>query len=296
MNLLITGAFNVNEEQILEFEAHGYKVIFMQNEKDELPCEYSWPEVIICNGLFLTHNIDKFISLKIIQTTSAGLDRIPMEYCETHCIKVYNARGVYSVPMAEFAISGILDIYKHKKEFFIQQNNHQWEKHRDLLELTNKNVLILGCGSVGQAVAKRLKVFDCNLYGIDNSKTNNDLFNTYSLTKLNDLLPSMDIVIVCLPLSRDTYHLFDKDVFACMKDRSILVNISRGALVDTLSLLDALNNKLLGAVIDVFEEEPLGEDSPLWIMSNIVITPHNSFVGEYNNERLFNLFIENLFI
>lgn len=295
MNLLITGAWSYTDEQIKEIEKMGYDVLFMQQEKDELPCDYSWPEIIICNGLFLHHSIEKFILLKMIQTTSAGLDRIPLDYCKEKKIKVNNAKDVYSIPMAEFVVSGILDIYKKKRQFFKQQDKHEWIKQRDLLELTNKNVLILGCGSIGKECAKRLKAFDCNVYGVDIYPYENQYFTKlYSFDLLSEALSSADIVIVTLPLTDITKGLFNKETFNLMKDNSLFVNVSRGSVVVQDALIDTLNNKLLGAVLDVFEAEPLNVDSVLWDMGNVIITPHNSFIGNKNNERLSKLIIENL--
>ena len=94
MNLLITGAWQQAREHISEIEAMGHTVVFMQQEKDDLPCDASWVEGVICNGLFLYHPIEDFSSLKWIQLTSAGYDRVPMEYVRERGIAIYNARAV----------------------------------------------------------------------------------------------------------------------------------------------------------------------------------------------------------
>ena len=155
MNLLVTGAWSEGKNCIAELEAMGHTVTFMQYEKDELPCSYEWVEGVICNGLFLTHPIEKFTNLRYIQLTSAGFDRVDMDYVKSHGIKIHNARGVYSIPMAEFALCGVLQLYKQAAFFRENQRKHLWEKHRGLLEIAGKNVLIVGCGSVGNECAKR---------------------------------------------------------------------------------------------------------------------------------------------
>ena len=94
MKLLITGAWKCTSEQLNQIETMGHSVIFMQNEKDELPCLYEEVEGVICNGLFLHHSIEKFTSLRYIQLTSAGFDRVPMDYVQAHGIAIHNARGV----------------------------------------------------------------------------------------------------------------------------------------------------------------------------------------------------------
>ena len=140
MNLLITGAWKDAKEYIRKIEADGHKVHFFQFEKDELPCSYEWVEGVICNGLFLTHDIRKFINLRYIQLTSAGFDRVPMDYVKEHNIVINNARGVYSIPMAEFALFGVLELYKKGRKFFENQKQHIWEKQRNLYELFGKKV------------------------------------------------------------------------------------------------------------------------------------------------------------
>ena len=116
----------------------------------------------------------------------------------------------------------------------------------------------------------------------------------YHLYEVKEVLSKSDIVIITLPLTDETYHMFDEEKFSSMKPGSVLVNIARGALVDTDALIEALKKKLGGAVLDVFEEEPLKENSPLWDMENVIITPHNSFVGDGNNGRMSNVILKNL--
>ena len=101
MELLVTGAFSGAKQHIRELEEKGHRVHFLQFEKDELPCPPDQIEGVICNGLFLFHAIEKFTRLRFIQLTSAGYDRVPMEYVKANGIQIYNARGVYSIPMAE---------------------------------------------------------------------------------------------------------------------------------------------------------------------------------------------------
>lgn len=295
MKLLITGACLFTKSQIEAIAGLGNDVVFLKDEKDILPCNPNSIEGIICNGLFLYHDIKEFTSLKFVQLTSSGLDRIPIKYCEEHGILLKNAKGVYSIPMAEFAVSGILDILKKKDVFYSNQRNHIWKKERDLLELYDKSVLIVGCGSVGEECAKRLSSFGCNVYGVDLLPTDKDSFITIDgIDSLDSSLSKADIVVLTLPLTEQTMRLFDSKRFNQMKKESIFVNVSRGKIVDEQALLEALNTKLLGAVVDVFADEPLNENSPLWSANNIIITPHNSFVGQFNSERLFKLVIKNL--
>ena len=288
MNILITGAWQEAEKSINTIENMRHKVVFLQYEKDELPCDYEWVEGVICNGLFLHHSIEKFINLKYIQLTSAGYDRVPMEYVKQHNIKINNARGVYSIPMAEFAIAGVLQLYKHMDRFAENQKDALWNKERNLQELFGKTVCIVGCGNVGTEGAKRFKAFGCNVVGVDIVTRKDENYGKIELIdNIDEVLAYSDIVVLTLPLTERTFHIMNKDRFEKMKKESVLVNIARGAVVDSTALIEALDNKKLGgAVLDVFEEEPLGNENRLWSMENVIVTPHNSFVGDGNRERL----------
>ena len=285
MELLVTGAFPGAKLHIGELEEKGHRVHFLQFEKDELPCPPHQIEGVICNGLFLFHAIEKFTQLRFIQLTSAGYDRVPMEYVREHGIEIYNARGVYSIPMAEFAVACVLEHYKKLAVFRDQQTRHEWRKHRDLMELAGKRVVIVGCGDVGRECAKRFKAFDCEVIGVNRTVGEIAYFDhIVSLGMLDEELNKADIVVVSIALCKDTEGLVKARL---LDPESLLVNISRGGTVE-------LTDARCTLILDVFEEEPLSEESPLWDMENVVITPHNSYVGDGDNDRLFRMIISNL--
>lgn len=296
MNLLVTGAFACTEKELNMLRELGHNIVFMQQEKSPIPCQTEWVEGIIGNGIFLSHPIENFTNLKFIQLTSAGFDRVDMDYVKEHGIEIYNARGVYSIPMAEFALSGILQIIKQSKFFYENQKAHIWEKSRTLGELAGKTAVIAGAGNIGTQVAKRLKAFDVTVVGIDITTDKRPYFdNIQLLENLDEQIKTADIVVLTLPLTDETREMFNKSKFDLMKDGAIFVNIARGQLVAEDDLIDALKRKKLsGAVLDVFDTEPLDENSPIWDMDNVIITPHNSFVGEGNKNRLFEVVRGNL--
>ena len=315
MELLVTGAFSGAKLHIGELEEKGHRVHFLQFEKDELPCPPDQIEGVICNGLFLFHEIEKFTRLRLIQLTSAGYDRVPMDYVKESGIQIYNARGVYSIPMAEAAVAGVLDLYRKMYVFRKNQEKHLWEKQRNLLEISGKTVCVFGCGSVGSECAKRFAAFGAHVVGVDAAvsegmqhvETNSDdpgnvferefpwFEGVFAPHRAERLLVESDIIICTLPLTVSTRHYFDAERIGRMKPTAVFVNISRGGTVDIAALALALHSgRLGGAVLDVFEEEPLGSESTLWDMENVVITPHNSFVGEGNEERLWRVIRDNL--
>lgn len=296
MNLLITGAFKYTNEQIEYLKSLGNEVVFVQDEREKIGFDISDIEGVICNGLFLYNKIEQFKSLKYIQLTSAGFDRVPLDYINDHKIKIYNARGVYSVPMAEFALTGILQLVKQSRFFYENQKQHLWEKSRTLGELSGKTALIVGAGNIGTEVAKRLNAFDMTVIGVDVCNIEKLYFDKVELlSELDEYLKIADVVVLTLPLMDSTRGMFDKTKFELMKENSIFVNLARGPLVVENDLIDSLEQKRIGgAVLDVFDVEPLEKNSPLWDMKNVILTPHNSFVGENNNKRMFKVIVENL--
>lgn len=296
MKLLVTGAFNATDEQLDKLSELGYEIMRQRDESGKHECDFSEADAVICNGLFLYHDISEFKSLKVIQLTSAGLDRVPLDEIRKRNIALFNARGVYSAPMAEFALAGVLTLYKHLNSFYENQKQHLWQKDRQLSELCGKTVAIVGCGSVGTECAKRFKAFDTKIISVDVFNHCNKIYDEFChISNIGSVLGEADIVILTLPLTDKTKGLFNGEMFSLFKDGSVLVNISRGAVVNEADLAAVLESgKLSGAVLDVFETEPLDGESPLWDMPNVIITPHNSFVSGNNGARLFALAYDNL--
>src|SRR5690554_4553835 len=235
MNILLTGAFKYTKAQIKTIEKLGYNVTFVKNELKELEIDTSIYDVVVCNALFLYNSIDKFKNLKIIQTTSAGLDRIPLEYTLANNIKVYSAKDVYSVPMSEFAVMQILNIYKNNKFFIENQKNKNWSKNKDMRELSKLKALIMGYGNVGREVSKRLYPFVAKIYAYDNRIIKDDLVEY--VRNYDDILKHIDILIITLPLVAETFHLIDKSFLDKLKYGVSLINISRGQIINELDLI-----------------------------------------------------------
>ena len=296
MKLLVTGAFTITAEQFDMLSSLGCEIMFQKDERGKPECDFSEADAVICNRLFLYHDISVFKNLKLIQLTSAELDRVPIEEITRRNIALFNARGVYSVPMAEFALSGVLSLYKHLNTFYESQKSHIWQKDRNLHELCGETIAIVGCGSVGTECAKRFSAFGTRVIAVDITKPKNEVYSDfYNIKDIKKALDIADVVVLTVPLTDETRNMFNKDMFSCFKENSVLVNISRGAVVNENDLINALESgKLSGAVLDVFKCEPLNADSKLWDIKNVIITPHNSFVSSKNNARLFSLVYDNI--
>lgn len=296
MNLLLTGAYSFTPGQIESFQALGYKTLFVQDERVPLEIDTSTIDCVVCNNLFLYNKIEDFKSLKFIQLTSAGLDRVPLDYIKSHEIDLHNARGVYSIPMAEWALLKILEIYKDSLHFMQAQNNRKWLKERNIMELSGRTASVVGMGSVGKEVARRLKAFGVKVLGIDIFEIKEDYVDRFfHINDIDKALSLSDIIVLTLPLTGQTRYLINKERLNSMRQDAVIINISRGAVIQETALIDALNTgKFRGVALDVFEQEPLESNSPLWSMKNVFISPHNSFISDKNNERLFRLMYDNL--
>lgn len=299
MKLLITGALHLRKDQLDQIEALGYQLLWMQEERGPLPEGAEESEAVVCNSLFQHHDLDLFMKLKFIQATRTGLDRIPLERVRERSIRLENAAGIYSIPVAEWTILKILEIYKRSREFYKAQSDRQWKKQFLLSELAGKTALIIGFGGIGREIARRLKAFSVQVMAVKKDPTSISdkgfLDSVHGTEEIDDLLPICDIVILALPYDGETHHLMNTERLAKMKEDSVLVNVARGGVLDEQALAKALDRgKLLGAALDVFEEEPLPPNSLLWKLDNLIITPHNAYASDQADERLFLLVLKNL--
>lgn len=295
MKALLTGAYNWNEEQIAIVKSFGFDVDYLQYEQERV-LQPELYDVVICNSLFKYNKPELFRSLKMIQLVSAGIDEALREYADKAGIALFNAKGVYAVPIAETIIMQLLNIYKNNKRFLKNQERHIWEKDRGLAELTDKTALIIGYGSIGRETAKRLKAFGVRVTAANRTvKADENTDEVIPLTLIGERAKDYDMVIVSVAACEDTHGLIDKEFFDCMKRGSVFVNVSRGSVIDEKALVEqAESGKLRGIALDVTENEPLDKDSRLWDLEGAYITPHNSFVSDKTHTRMFETILDGL--
>lgn len=295
MNTLVTGALGATDTELDMLRAAGLEITPHIDERKPVAHPEQF-EAVICNGLFLYNDIQTFSNLKYIQLTSAGLDRVPVAYIQSRGIELHNAAGVYSVPMAEWTIMRILELYKNAARLYENQAAHRWEKDRSWQELSGKTACIIGYGAYGAETAKRLKAFDVQVLAVNRTIKESPWVDTfYPLEQLEDGLAQADIVILAIALTDETQHLMDKARLHSMKPGAILISAARGGLIDEAALLEALEcGHIAGAALDVFETEPLSDSNQLWNIDRVLISPHNSFVGDKTHQRLFALILHNI--
>ena len=190
----------------------------------------------------------------------------------------------------------VLEHYKQGWFFREEQQDGRWTKHRGLREVAGTKVAVVGAGNVGQEVAKRFQAFGAETTGFDIHTNETAGFDYIALTEtLRERVGEFDVVVVTAPLLPSTRGLINREVLCAMKENAVLVNIARGGLINEQAMCEVLaERKDLFAALDVFETEPLAENSPLWKLENVAVSPHNSFVSDGNNARMFSVMCQNL--
>lgn len=214
-----------------------------------------------------------------IHTSSAGVDPLFCPDFVSRDIVLTCAKGhAVGTLLAEHAFALVLAL---TRGIAVCARMKTWGRNsragRGVSELRGKTLGIVGFGGVGLALARRARAFDMDVVAVRRTPSDDapEGVAVWGTDRLNDLLACSDAVVLTVPLTRETKGMFDRPAFERMKPTAILVNVGRGEVVDIEALIDALrNNRIAGAGLDVFEQEPLPDDSPLWDMENVVITPH----------------------
>ena len=228
----------------------------------------------------LSSLIPAMTSLRVIQSLNSGVDWLLPTLPAT--VEVYNASGVHDAAVAEWIVAVLLSLRRRLPDLREAQQRGEWIVNTNdatangappigpIDTLEGGNVVIVGFGSIGRALAARLSPFGIRVQGVARRARPDAL----TLDALPDLLPSADAVVLLVPLSEATERLVDSNFLARMKPGAILINAARGRLVDTEALIQALRRGNLFAAIDVTDPEPLPSGHPLWQAPNLMITPH----------------------
>ncbi|MBL4935865.1 phosphoglycerate dehydrogenase [Clostridium sp. YIM B02515] len=296
MAVKVLFTYDYGKENMNKIRELGYEI----DIADERNITYSDKlydiKAMVCYNPFQTLDISRMKSLRWIQLSSIGIDQLPIDYVRESGIVVTNNRGGYSVPMGEWVVMNILQILKNSFGLYKNQMNKLWKMDTGVLELFGKTVGFIGTGTIAVEAAKRLQGFGVKILGLNTSGRDTEFFHKcFDIKEIDNMLAQCDIAVVTIPSTDETYHLLNEDRFNAMKQGTVLVNVARGNIIDEEILIKNLKNRRLrGAALDVFEEEPLNENSPLWNLDNIIITPHNSWISEMRNIRRWNVIHENL--
>jgi phosphoglycerate dehydrogenase-like enzyme len=231
-------------------------------------------------------------SLEWVQTASAGVDHLlPL----TPRVTLTSASGVHDEVLTDYIVCSVLMWNLHFPRFFRQQRDHDWES-RELIPTNGKTLSILGLGSIGRLAALKAKKLGMRVLGLRArpGALPDGVDEVHGVERLVSIAGRSDFLAVTLPLTPRTKGLVGEEVLQAMKQGSVLINLSRGTIVDETALQRALEKGALrGAVMDVFEREPLPRESPLWDVPNLVITPHTGDIEGWR-EKVAELFCDNL--
>ncbi|HZJ87362.1 MAG TPA: NAD(P)-dependent oxidoreductase, partial [Erysipelothrix sp.] len=278
-------ALDKNFEDSLKkpLEKEGYTVYIHKQDNFELANVYVG---------YANQDIHKktYPKLEAVQLMSASYTKLNIERLKKEGVLIANARGVYSDAIAEYVIAQILSSLKDLETLRENQMHHVWDKtNLDIQTLIDAKVYYLGTGSIASEIEARLRPFKTQSTGFNSNGRKVDGFDEcFALDNLKEHISKADIIIASLPDNKHTRHIFDKALFALIKEGAILVNVGRGSLLNELSMQNHTKH-LRKIILDVFEMEPLSEDSYLWDEPNVIVTPHMSFISKNNTKNLLKL-------
>jgi phosphoglycerate dehydrogenase-like enzyme len=237
--------------------------------------------------------------LKWVQNGGAGVERFMTPEFIASPVILTNAQGVYAVPIADHVLAFVLHFARCFGDFGRAQQQSHWAGWDECApdELCERTLGIIGLGGIGSEVAKRAKGFGMRVIA---TRRRSEKASDYAAEVRGDgelewLLAESDYVAICAPLTPQTRHLIGEEQLRRMKPTACIINIARGGLIDQRALATALREGVIaGAGLDVFEQEPLPEDSPLWALPNVMITPHTAGSSPRSHARFMALFCGNL--
>ena len=257
-------------------------------------------EIDILLGYDAQMDMEKYLPkmprLQWIHTYSAGVEKLLSNVTFSQSdILLTNSRGIHGIPMAEHVLGTMLASGRCL-EAWENQKAHTWKRLTEPDELFGKTAAIIGLGSIGREIAKHLKNMGMRVVAVKQTTSIEPFVDQlFTLDHLPAALSCADYIIVTLPLTPQTKKLFNRKTFDMMKENAFFINVSRGDIVEEADLVEALTTKRIrGASLDVFTTEPLPEDSPLWDVPNLFITPHHSAISPMYLDRSLKIFRNNL--
>lgn len=236
-------------------------------------------------------------NVRWLQATSAGIGQFvkTMEYDRRLPNTIFTtASGVHARPLAEFCMMALLTHYKRLPHIQALQERRHWERYA-ATDLAGRTLAVVGLGKIGSAVAQMAKGLGMHTLGMRAGGTSSAVDHCYQPDQLHAMLRAADVVVLVVPHTAATEKLIDTAALAQMKPDAYLINIARGPVIDETALITALQaGHLGGAALDVFVEEPLPVDNPLWTLPNVLIIPHSASTSDRENGRITDLFCANI--
>lgn len=247
-------------------------------------------DILVTFGpMMAEHVLEKATHLKWIQALGSGVDGITDRPSLRNDVLVTNLHGIHGAPVSEAALMAMLTLSRGLPRTLRNQQQHKWERSVAPSLLKGKTVVIVGVGVISGELALKCHALGLRVLGVSSSPRELPGFeHIYGRSALETVVREADYLVLLTPHSAKTHGMIGAAIFAVMKPGSYLVNLARGGVVDEAALMDALRQgRIAGAALDVFSQEPLPADHPLWAMDNVLITPHlGGFYDEYVNQAL----------
>jgi len=292
MNIFCAIDLNKKEKAHLKENVSRHQLIF-KDEIRENPFDPFF-DCEICFGNIPSTWVEKSNKLRWLQLESVGFDTF-LKLEGPNNPSITNLKDFFAVPVAETVIAGILTLFRGMDKFVQLKETEEWQganMRPALRTLNNSTVLILGAGSIGLHLKGLLESFNSKILLYAKNNTNAD---STDISDLQTILPSMDIIVNCLPYTQETRHLLNKERLKLLNENAIVVNVGRSPTIDEDALINCLKAKrIAGAVLDVTNKEPIPHNHPLWKVPNVILTQHTG--GGYRGEILdkVDVFLENL--
>lgn len=237
--------------------------------------------------------------VRFVQGTSAGMGaqvrRAALDPAILERVRFASAAGVHAGMLAEFVFYGLLAFRKEAARLARIRAERSWD-HFIMGELAGSTLAIVGMGQIGVAIAERARAFGMTIVAVNRDGAPHPLADRAAPT--SDLIAvarTCDALVVTLPMTALTTSLVSEAVIAALPAHAIVINVGRGSVIDQPALIAALQvRRIAGAVLDVFAEEPLPADNPLWTMENAIVSPHTAAISVHENARIVDVFCENL--
>lgn len=258
-------------------EKLGFSVSIIPDGQKVGPQDVSDSEIIF--GMVPRGVLKDAGALRWMQCSFAGVDA----YCDrslyTHPITLTNASGAYGITISEHMVVTLLMLMRRMPEYHEMQKRREWYCVGEVKSVMNSVITVVGIGDIGSNFAKRVRAMGATVRGVRRSQGPKPDFvdEVYTVDRLDEAIAGADVVALCLPGTRETQKIFDRERLLKMKEGAILLNVGRGSAVDLMALDELLRcGRLGGAAVDVTDPEPLPADHPLWEAPHALITPHIS--------------------
>lgn len=271
------------------------KLIIAEDEAELLP-RAEEIDILLTWGMYKpVELLTKARNLKWIHTLSAGVEGIMSPEIIKSEVRISNTRGIHGFPMTDHVIAFIFSFLRKFPVLFQQQRRKEWLVQPAAEESFNKTVGIVGLGAIGSEIARKCNALGLRVIATKRTPVENEwIERLYPVEQLDDMLSESDFIVVIVPLTDETKGLIGASEIKAMKNSAYLINVARGPVVDEEALIEGLKNgEIAGAGLDVYQQEPLPADSPLWEMENVIISPRMSAVSPYYADRAVKLFCEN---